>query len=138
MDAKEYLDQYLELKGLILCKKAENEQWEAIAGGINPPTQGDKVQSSGNLHRTEDAIIKYMRIKEQNNKQIEYWESKIEEIFSVINQLHSVTHKKIIIRHYLEEKSFVEIAAEIKYSYVRTIELHKEALENVQIILNSI
>lgn len=138
MEAKAYLDQYLELKGLILCKKAENEQWESIAGGINPPTLGDKVQSTGNLHRTEDAIIKYMRIKEQNNTLIEQWESKIEEIFSVIIQLKNFTHKLIILKHYIEEKSFVEIAAEIKYSYVRTIELHKEALENVQKIINSI
>ena len=137
MEAKAYLEQYLELKRDIECLEAENEQWLYIAGGINPPTLSERVQSTGNMHRSEDAIIRYMRKVEENQQAIERSREKMAEILSTIKKLNNATLRRILLLHYTEDKKFEIVAAEIKYSYVRTIELHKEALESVQKIINS-
>lgn len=138
MEAKAYLEQYLELKVLIECKKAENEQWLYIAGGITPPTLSERVQSSGNTHRSEDAIIRYMRKVEENEAAIEHYKEKMAEILSVIAKLDSATLRKILLFHYTEDKKLETISAEIGYSYQHTKILHGEALKKIQFILNSL
>lgn len=136
MEAKEYLEQYLELKGLIECKKAENEQWLYIAGGITPPELGERVQTSSKPHG--DAIIKYMRKVEENEKIIEHCKEKMAEILSVIAKLDNATLRKILLLHYTEGKQLNTIAAEIGYSYPYTKDLHSEALKKIPQIINSL
>ena len=138
MEAKAYLMQYLELKADIECKKAENEQWLYLAGGITPPTLNERVQSSGNDHRSEDAIIRYMRKVEENEAAIERCKEKMAEILSVIAKLDNATLRKILLLYYTEGKQLDEIAAEIKYSYPYTKDLHGVALQKIQKIINSL
>jgi DNA-directed RNA polymerase specialized sigma subunit len=138
MDAKTFLLQYLEYKRLIECKKAENEQWLYLAGGITPPTLGERVQTSGNKHRSEDAIIRYMRKTEENEAAIERYKEKMAEILSVIAKLNNATLRTILLLYYTEGKQLDEIAVEIRYSYPYTKDLHCEALKKIQQIINSL
>lgn len=138
MEAKAYLEQYLEFKGLIECNKAEIEQWLYIAGGITPPTLSERVQSSGNKHRSEDAIIRYMQKVEENEAAIERFKEKMAEILSVIAKLDNATLRKILLLHYTEGKELNAIAVEIGYSYPYTKDLHGVALKKIQKIINSL
>lgn len=138
MEAKAYLEQYLELKVLIECKKAENEQWLYIAGGITPPTLSERVQSSGNSHRSEDAIIRYMRKVEENEAEIEHYKEKMEEILSVIAKLDNATLRKIILLYYTEKQKLKVIAAEIGYSESHTKDLKSIAEQKIQKIIYSL
>jgi DNA-directed RNA polymerase specialized sigma subunit len=138
MEAKAYLEQYLELKVLIECKKAENEQWLYIAGGITTTTLSERVQSSGNSHRSEDEIIRYMRKVEENEAAIEHCKEKMAEILSVIANLRNATLQNILLLHYTEKKKLEIVAAEIGYSYPYTKDLHSEALKKIQPIINSL
>ena len=135
MEAKAYLDQYLGLKRDIECMEAENEQWLYIAGGLAPPSLGDKVQTSGNQQKNEDAILRYMKKVKENEAKIERLKEKMAEILSTIAKVENTTLRRILLLHYTEKKKLGTIAAEICYSYQHTKELHGIALEKVQRII---
>ena len=140
MEAKAYLEQYLELKRDIECKYAENEQWLYLAGGITPPTLSERVQSSGNSHRLEDAIIRYMQKVKENEIAIERCKEKMDEILSVIAKLDDATLRKILLMYYTESPKLKlkHIAVKIGYSESYTKDLHGIALQKIQKIINSL
>ena len=97
MKAKDYLLQISKIDRLVENKIAELEHWQAIATGTTTFSDGDRVQSTGNKYKMEDAIIKCIEISNDLNEQIDRLVDTRKEVISTIEQLkpseYDVLHK---------------------------------------------
>lgn len=135
MDARQYLSQLKRLRSMIENKRAEIEQWKAVAYGITPQTNGERVQSMGKPDKMATAVCNYATIEAELEEQIaEYGETMLE-VISVIEQLEDPFYS-IIHKHYIENKKFEQISEEVNYSYQYTTEMHRTALGMVQRIID--
>lgn len=135
MDAKAYLSQLKKLASMIKNKRAEIEQWRAVAYGITPQSNGERVQSSGSADKMANAVCNYVPLEKELESQIARYESLMLEVIEVIEQLDEPFYS-IIHKHYIEGKKFDVIAEEISYSYQYTTEMHRTALGMVQRIID--
>lgn len=135
MDARQYLSQLKRLRSMIENKRAEIEQWKAVAYGITPQTNGERVQSTGKPDKMATAVCNYATIEAELDRQIaEYGETMLE-VIEVIEQLEDPFYS-IIHKHYIENKKFEQISEEVNYSYQYTTEMHRAALGMVQRIID--
>lgn len=135
MDARQYLSQLRKLGSVIKNKRAEIEQWKAVAYGITPQADGERVQSSGRGDRMENAVCNYATIEAELEKQIARYGEIMLDVIGVIEQLEDPFYS-IIHKHYIENKKFDQVAEEICYSYQYTTEMHRTALGMVQRIID--
>lgn len=135
MDAKQYLSQLKRLGSMIENKRAEIEQWKAVAYGITPQTNGERVQSMGKPDRMATAVCNYATIEAELEKQIARYGEVMLEVIGVIEQLEDPFYS-IIHKHYIENKKFEQISEEVSYSYQYTTEMHRTALGMVQRIID--
>ena len=135
MDARQYLSQLKRLRSMIENKRAEIEQWKAVAYGITPQASGERVQSSGRGDRMETAVCNYATIEAELEKDIARYGKIMLEVISVIEQLED-PYYSIIHKHYIENKKFYQVAEEVLYSYQYTTEMHRTALGMVQRIID--
>ena len=146
MNAKEYLDQVRLLDKRIDRKIEEKEYLRNLAEGIgsfglNP----DKVQSSINLHKTEDAITKYIDLEAEIDKMIDSFVDLRDKIINEIHSLDDVRYEELLYLKYVgridEDTDRIhylrleEIACVMKksngdhYSFDHIAHLHGEALQ---------
>lgn len=135
MDKKEFLNQLKKLDKLIENKLIEKERWQAIASGVSSPAMGEKVQTSRNLTRTEDAICRYIDMEKEIDEAIDRLVDKKQDVLSVIEQLNA-TEYDILHKRYVQYIPLDDIAVlyDKTYSWVTTV--HGRALKNVQKILD--
>lgn len=135
MKAKEYLLQIRKIDRLVENKIAELEHWQAIATGTTTFSDGDRVQSTGNKYKMEDAIIKCIEINNEINSEIDRLVDTRKEVISTIERLkpdeYDVLHKI-----YVQNKDFQEIATAKKMSYSWVTTKHGRALASLQKILD--
>ena len=135
MDARQYLSQLRKLGTMIKNKRAEIEQWKAVAYGITPQADGERVQSSGRGDRMENAVCNYATLEAELEAQIARYEDMMREVIGVVEQLEDPFYS-IIHKHYIQRKKFNQISVEVGYTYQYTTELHRIALEMVQAIID--
>jgi hypothetical protein len=135
MDARQYLSQLKRLRSVIENKRAEIEQWKAVAYGITPQTNGERVQSMGKPDKMATAVCNYATIEAELEKQIDEYGETMLEVISVVEQLEDPFYS-IIHKHYIENKKFEQISEEVNYSYQYTTEMHRAALGMVQRIID--
>lgn len=135
MKAKEYLLQIRKIDRLVENKIAELEHWQAIATGTTTFSDDDRVQSTGNRYKMEDAILKCIEINNEINFEIDRLVDIRKEVISTIERLkpdeYDVLHKI-----YVQNKDFQEIAAAKKMSYSWVTTKHGRALASLQKILD--
>lgn len=131
MDARKYLEQIEKIDKLIQNKKYEKDQWLSVAEGTSVSADADRVQSSGELHKMENAVIKAVELE----KRIVQLEEEKQEIISTIEQL-DVEHYDILHKRYVQYKSLDIISHESGYAWSTIKNKHKEALKQLQIILD--
>lgn len=152
MRAKTFLLQVRKLDKLIENKLAEQAQWQAVAtsttGSYGSDT-GVRVQSSGNQQKMESAIVRYMEMDAEADREIARLIDIKRDVISVIEMLDSVQydilHKMYIgvIVEYdqrhprIEYKTLPDIADIYGKSYSWAKEKHGKALKNVQRILDA-
>lgn len=135
MDARQYLSQLRKLGTMIKNKRAEIEQWKAVAYGITPQADGERVQATGKPDRMATAVCNYATIEAELEKQIARYGEIMLEVIGVIEQLEE-PYYSIIHKHYIEDKKFDQVAEEVRYSYQYTTEMHRTALGMVQRIID--
>ena len=135
MKAKEYLLQISKIDRLVENKIAELEHWQAIATGTTTFSDGDRVQSSGNKYKMEDAILKCIEINKELNAEIDRLVDTRKEVISTIERLkpdeYDVLHKI-----YVQRKDFKDVAAALDKSYSWVTSKHGRALASLQKILD--
>ena len=107
MDAKQYLSQMKRLRTMIENKRAEIEQWKAVAYGITPQADGERVQATGKPDRMATAVCNYATIEAELEKQIARYGEIMLEVVGVIEQLEE-PYYSIIHKHYMENKKLVK------------------------------
>lgn len=151
MNARDFLGQLKKLNKQIENKQMEKEQWETIAQSTTSGGKSvlvkvkdryelqnmERVQSSGNPQKMADAIAEVVEIQKEIDRYIMRLREKKTEIVAVIEQLDNPLHYSVLHKHYVQFKSFVEIAREEHYSYPYILEIHSNALKNVQKILKN-
>lgn len=155
--AQDYLRLIRKIDRLIENKRAEKEQWEAVAlgssGGGNTvmingvPHEMDRVQSSGNQQRMADAILKYVDIDKEIDKYIYRLADVKRDVIGVLEQLsateYDVLHKMYVgvlvkekNRTYTRYMTQKEVAAHYDRSESWAKNVHRSGKRNVQRILD--
>jgi len=144
--AKEYLDQIRLLDKRIDRKIEEKEVLKSIATSTGSHAMSpDKVQSSINLHKTEDAITKYVDLEKEIDRMIDELVMLRDKIINEIHELDDVRYEELLCLKYvgkLDENAdrihyyrLEEIACIMKksngdhYSFDHIAHLHGEALQ---------
>lgn len=136
MKAKDYLLQISKIDRLVENKIAELEHWQAIATGTTTFSDGDRVQSTGNKYKMEDAIIKCIEISNDLNEQIDRLVDTRKEVISTIEQLKPSEYD-VLHKIYVQNKDFQTIADAKKKSYSWVTSKHGRALASLQKILDA-
>ena len=129
MTAKEYLSQAAVLKRRI---KQVEDRIEEIRTELSSPKairyDKDMVQSSP----TSDALANYViRLEKEESKLLKLKEQYLETREEIRTRLINVNpdiYSDLLYMRYLEQKTLVQIADELNYSYEWTCRLHGRAL----------
>lgn len=134
-DVKEYLkeikykQQYLER----LKKRRASLHLDVSFGGID--YSADRVQSTPK-NKMEEAMIKLSERLEKIDNSIAKVGVEIDDRIGSIEKLSNDTHRSILFKRYVEDKSFEEISVEMGYVYNYTCNLHGDALNELSKLLN--
>ena len=111
MNAEQYLDRIKKLESLVRARLIEHARLVEIAEGIGSATIGERVQSTRNLHKSADAIGKYIDIE----REIHELEQERREILALIERLPADSYA-VIYDLYVSAKPYKEIAYDRKKS----------------------
>ncbi len=131
MTAEEYLSQIKKIDVIIKNRLRDHARWVEVADSLGGNFDGERVQSSRNLHRGADAIGNYIDIE----REIADLKRKRQEIINTIERLPS-TEYDLIYKLYVEDYSMKEIAYIKKKSYDWVKFKKKYALMLVQAMLD--
>ena len=112
MQAEEYLDRVKKIDAMIENKLRDRAKWVEVAQSLGGDSDGDRVQSSRNLHRGADAIGNYIDLE----REIEALKAERAEIIKTIERL-PVTEYDVVYKFYIQGYSIKEIAFEHRKSY---------------------
>lgn len=135
MNAKEYLQQVEKLDKLIENKLIEKRQWFEIATGTTSQLAADKVQTSGNHSKIEDAVIKIVDIEREITEQIDRFIDLKKEVIKTIEQLKPVEYD-FLHKVYIQYKTLSEVAEIYGYEYTWATTTHGRALKSLQLLLD--
>lgn len=135
MKAKDYLKQIRKLDKLIENKLLEKEQWRAIATNATAQMNGERVQSSKNPGKMEDAIHRYLEIDSEINRYIDNLVDTKKEIINLIEKL-SVAEYDLLHKVYVQYHTLDEVADLYDRSHSWATTVHGRALQHVQEILD--
>lgn len=130
-DAKQYLKEIREKRQHIdrLKERREALHLDVSFGGID--YSADRVQNSPKNKLEEAAVKLYERIG-QIDKTIARLSVEIDDRIESIENLPNESHRNMLFKRYVDGKSFEEISVEMQYAYAYTVNLHGEALKELQ------
>ena len=135
MKAKDYLLQISKIDRIIENKIAELEHWKAIATGTTTYSDGERVQSSGNKYKMEDAVLKCIEINNEINSEINRLVDTRKEVINTIEQL-KLDEYDVLHKIYVQRKDFKDVSAIMDKSYSWVTSKHGRALASLQRILD--
>lgn len=95
---------------------------------ITPTLKQDIVSGGGNHDKVGDTVAKIVDLRNEINRQIDYYVDLQEEANGLLNKLTDNVHYTILYRRYMLGDSFAQIAAEIGKGERWTNSLHGYAL----------
>lgn len=134
--AREYLERALDIDERIKNKTLEKEQWRSIAECTSASAEGERVQSSGSMHKMEDAVIKILEIEEEIDEMIEQLINMKQEIIKTIDKIEDTKSYSLLHKRYVQGKSFEEIQDQTQFSQSTIERKFNQAYEQVQRILD--
>lgn len=135
MEAKIFLNQLKKLDKMIENKLAEKDQWKAMSTGTTAKMGGERVQSSGSKEKMADAVVRYVDLEREINKDIDRLVDERRNVINVIEQLNTVEYD-LLHKMYVQYYTLYEIASMYKKTYSWATTIHGRALKNVQKILD--
>ena len=112
MRAKEYLERAIDIDERIKNKTLEKEQWRAIAECTTASAEGERVQSTGSMHKMEDAVIKIVEIEEEIDDMVRQLIDMKQEIIKTIDKVEDTVSYSLLHKRYVQNKSIEEIQEE--------------------------
>ena len=139
MKAKEYLQQ-LKLLDVKIDQKLKQ------VGGLRQMAQAtgaldyskDRVQTSLSGDSLSNAVIRYLSLEEEVDRQIDQFVDMKNQIINQIQELKDVNYVQVLFKRYVEYKALEVIAVEMGYTYQYVRILHGHALQDFEKIINTI
>lgn len=131
MKAITYLERIKKIDSMIRNKIRDYDRWVGVAEGLGGASDGERVQSSRNLHRGADAIGNYIDIEAE----IRSLRRERQEIIETIERLPS-TEYDLVYRLYVQDYTMKEIAYQLGKSYELVKLKKRRALQLVQALLD--
>lgn len=134
-DTKEYLKQIQRIESMIESKMAEIAHLKSAAVNISPGYGGERVQASGKHDKIAETVVRYVDIEREIDSLVDLLVEKRREIISVIEEVTHPLQYAVLSKHYIQYKTFGQIAEEEHYSYWYILEIHGAAVKRVRDIL---
>ena len=134
-DTKEYLRE-IKVKRHYLTRLKERRaslHLDVSFGGID--YSADRIQSTPK-NKMEEAMVRLSERMEKLDNTIAKISVEIDDRISSIETLCNDTHRDLLFKRYVEDKSFEQISIEMGYVYNYTCNLHGEALKELSKVLN--
>lgn len=140
MLAKDFLEQIKKDADKIQNKLIELYQLRCLASGVGSISLNDRVQSSPEGDRLGKIVAKIVDVEKEIDEMIDNLVAEKQKRIEVIEKVQLENNLQYIVlhKHYVQYKSFTDIADEEGYSNVWILKIHQEALKNVEKILNCI
>lgn len=132
MDTKQYLNQISRYDLMIKNKMSELSQYKELMYGISAINYDERVQTSPNFDKMSGKIDKVLKMEGKIVKLIESYVDKKDLIISQIDTMENETYYRILFARYIENKTFEDIASEMKYSWRQIIRIHGRALQEFE------
>ncbi len=130
MTAKEYLSQARSIKILIDAMSEQLAFLKETAKYISP-CLSDMPKTPCSIHKIEDACIRVMEKEEQIKEQY----NKLDEINTAIYAVSDPIQRAILVKRYLSNKTWAEIAQETFISLRHVQRIHNTALGEITKLL---
>lgn len=138
MKARDYLEQLESIETQIRNLQFDILQLKELAMSVTPAYAGERVQSSGDLHRTVSVIDRWVDKEREMNAEIDRLIDKRLEISGVIMQLKRPKESGVLHMVYIQKKSFKEVAQHYDKSVSWATSVHGRALQSLQKELDQI
>lgn len=135
MTADEFLKQIERADKLISNKLYEVQRLRLLAVSTTVPTDREVVQTSGVSDKVGNIVAKIIDLESEINDLIDEYVDLQRECIGVIESLENPLQYTVLHKHYVQYKSFAEIAEEEHYSYDGIMKVKRKALEQVDAIL---
>lgn len=135
MDTREYLRQIQWYDRRVQNKLVEEYQLRSLATSISI-SYSEHVQTSKKQDALGDTVSKIVDLQQEISECVNEYIVKRKEIIQTIESVNPSKLYTILFKHYVEYKTFAEIAEETKYSEVDVRRSHLKALEEVRKIKN--
>ena len=132
MTAKEWLSRAREMSGRLRALQTSKAQ--AFARATSRTAGGGEHISGG---EPADKHAAYAELSLAVDRQIEKLEQVRAEILQVIGQIEDNTLATLLTEYYVNDKTWEEVAVQMRYSWRWVRRLHVRALEQVQEILDN-
>lgn len=132
MDTKQYLNQISRYDLMIKNKMSELSQYKELMYGISAINYDERVQTSPDFDKMSGKIDKVLKMEGKIVKLIESYVDKKDLIISQIDTMENETYYRILFARYIENKTFEDIASEMKYSWRQIIRIHGRALQEFE------
>lgn len=135
MDVKKYLKeikykrQYLQR----LRDRRSSLHLDVSFGGMD--YSADRIQTTPKS-KIEEAMVRLSERMEELDNDIAEVSIEIDDRIKSIEKLSNDTHRNILFKRYVEDKTFEEISVELGYVYNYTCNLHGDALSELSKVLN--
>lgn len=136
MEAKRYLERIEKIDLLIQNKQAERDKWFEIATGITANMSGgDRVKTSSNPHRMEDAWCAYAQAGEEYDALVIAYKREKDGIIRTIEEL-PLAEYDLLHKVYVQGMSLKEYAVLKGKAYSWATAVHGNALHKLQCLLD--
>lgn len=133
IDKKEWLLRYTELMKEVEREAENADYWQEKARSLSTPNLNNFGIRSSNRLDNSDYIVKFIDLARHCSQLADEAEEKKEEILSAIKQLPNHDYREVLSLHYIDGKSFREIAQLLGYSLEWVWKLHSKALKVIEI-----
>lgn len=130
MSAKEWLIRARKMRSRL--RALQNSKERAFSKATSITVSGGERVSGG---APADTHAAFAEVSLAVDRQIEELEQTRAEILQVIGQVEDNTLATLLTEYYINDKTWEEVAVQIKYSWRWTMKLHGKALRVVEAIL---
>lgn len=135
MRAKEYLLQIRKWDCMINNKQAEIYHWKTVACSTGTYSEGERVQSSGNPHKMESAVDRYVDMQAEITADIDRFIDLKQEVIKTIEVL-PVMEYDLLHKVYVQGQTLDEVAEDYDKSRRWADSVHGRALASLQRLLD--
>lgn len=133
MTAKEWLMRGWEINTEINTLLEEKEKAFARACSVTAPTDRERVTTT-RRNTSEEKFVRYADYEKEIDRRIDELYRVKREILSAIGAVNDSTLRKLLVKRYLQFKTWEQIAVEMNYSYMHVTRLHGKALQEVKML----